>query len=68
MNKQDLVKAFLNAVNTWKRYCALLRTANKQNHNQAKRLYGKAMFYWRKQSEKLKKSVDAILFCKLAYI
>lgn len=64
MNKQNLIQAFLDAVNTWKRYVALLRTANKQNHNQAKRLYGKAVFYWIKQAEALKDKIDSLLGLK----
>lgn len=66
MNKQDLIKAFIDAVNTWKRYCALLRTANKANNNQAKRLYGKAVFYWIKQAEALKGKIDSLLGLKVA--
>ncbi len=66
MNKKQLIKAFLDAVNTWKRYCALLRTANKQNHNQAKHLYGKAVFYWIKQAEQLKAKIDRLLDLKVA--
>lgn len=66
MNKQDLIKAFIDAVNTWKRYVILLRTANKANHNQAKALYGKAVFYWIKQAEALKAKIDSLLGLKVA--
>lgn len=62
MNKTNLVKAFLDAVNTWKRYVALLRTANRLNDNKAKAIYGKAVFFWIKQAEKLKKELDSVLF------
>lgn len=66
MNKKQLIQAFLDAVNTWKRYCVLLRTANKQNHNKAKAIYGKAVFYWIKQAEYLKKQLDIILGLRVA--
>ena len=66
MNKNQLIQAFLNAVNTWRRYCVLLRMANKQNHNQAKALYGKAVFYWIKQAEQLKAKIDSLLGLKVA--
>ncbi len=66
MNKKQLIKAFLDAVNTWKRYCVLLRTANKANNNQAKALYGKAVFYWIKQAEALKVKIDCLLGLRVA--
>ncbi len=66
MNKNQLIQAFLDAVNTWKRYVHLLRTANKANNNQAKHLYGKAVFYWIKQAEQLKAKIDRLLDLKVA--
>lgn len=61
VDKKTLIKAFLDAVNTWKTYVNLLRAANRANDNQAKSLYGKAVFYWIKQAEKLKKDVDSLV-------
>jgi hypothetical protein len=62
MNKSQLISAFLNAVNTWKTYVIGLKAANKANNTRAKSILGKAMFYWRKEAEKLKKEVDAVIF------
>lgn len=66
MNKNQLIKAFLNAVNTWKMYMIGLKAANKQNNTRAKSVLGKAMFYWRKQAEALKVKIDLIIKAKLA--
>lgn len=61
MNKNQLIKAFINAVNTWKTYVVGLKAANKQNNTKAKSILGCAMFYWRKQAEHLKKQLDKLL-------
>ena len=61
MNKSQLIKAFLNAVNTWKTYVIGLKAANKQNNTKAKSVLAKAMFHWRKQAEALKAKLDIIL-------
>ena len=66
MKKQDLIQAFLNAVNTWKMYVIGLKAANKQNNTRAKSVLGKAMFYWRKQAEQLKAKIDCLLGLKVA--
>ena len=66
MNKQDLIKAFLNAVNTWKMYVIGLKSANKQNNQKAKSVLGKAVFFWIKQAEALKAQLDIILGLKVA--
>lgn len=66
MDKQDLIKAFLNAVNTWKTYVIGLKAANKQNNQKAKSVLGKAVFFWIKQAEHLKKQLDVILGLKVA--
>lgn len=65
MNKSQLTKAFINAVNTWKAYVKARITANKQNDKTAKSLLGKAVFYWIKQAEYLKKQLDVILGLKV---
>lgn len=57
-----LLLAFINAVNTWKAYVKALKAANMANNNVAKKWLGKAVFYWRKEAEKLKNSVDSVLF------
>ena len=59
-NHKQLIKAFLNAVNTWKIYVIGLKAANKQNNNKTKSVLGKAMFYWRKEAERLKAQIDQI--------
>lgn len=64
MNKQNLIKAFLEAVNTWKAYVIGLKAANKQNNNKAKSVLGKAVFFWRKKAEQLKAQLDFILGLK----
>lgn len=62
MNKNQLIKAFLDAVNTWKIFVIQVKHANKNNCTAAKRQYMRAMFYWRKEAEKLKKELDSVLF------
>jgi len=62
MTKNQLIKAFLDAVNTWKTYVIGLKAANKANNTKAKSVLAKAMFYWRKEAERLKKELDAVLF------
>lgn len=66
MNKNQLIQAFINAVNTWKTYVIGLKAANKQNNTKAKSVLGKAMFYWRKQAEALKAKIDCLLGLKVA--
>lgn len=66
MNKQQLIKAFLNAVNTWKAYVKARIAANKLNDKTAKSLLGKAVFYWIKQAEQLKAKIDCLLGLKVA--
>lgn len=56
-----MIKAFINAVNTWKAYVKALKSANKANNNLAKKHLGKAVFFWRKEAEKLKKLVDSVV-------
>lgn len=60
MNKQ-LIKQFINAVNTWKTYVIGLKAANKQNNRYAKGVLGKAVFKWRKEAERLKKIIDKMI-------
>jgi hypothetical protein len=61
MNKQKLIKAFIDAVNTWKIFVIQVKHTNKNNCKVAKREYMRAMFYWRKVAENLKKEVDLLL-------
>jgi len=61
MKKKQLIQAFLNAVNTWKMYVIGLKAANKQNNTKAKSILGKAVFFWIKQAEYLKKQIDKLL-------
>jgi len=62
VNKTQLIKAFLDAVNTWKVFVVQVKHANKNNCTAAKRQYMRAMFYWRKEAEKLKNQLDLVLF------
>lgn len=64
MTKQQLITAFLNAVNTWKAYVKANKLANKRNLNIAKSGLTKAVFYWRLQAEKLKKMLDFAMFAR----
>jgi hypothetical protein len=57
---QDLIIAFINAVNTWKAYVIALRLANKRNNHLAKSGLGKAVFKWRKYAEELKRQIDSL--------
>jgi Tfp pilus tip-associated adhesin PilY1 len=61
MNKQQLIKKFLDAVATWKIYVVGLQSANKKNDQKAKSVLGRAVFYWIKQAEHLKKQIDKLL-------
>lgn len=64
MTKQQLIQAFLNAVNTWKAYVKANKLANKRNINIAKSGLTKAVFYWRKEAEKFKKMLDFAMFAR----
>ena len=64
MNKTQLIKAFLNAVNTWKSYVLALKNANKSGNKYAKSVLAKAVFYWVKECEKLKKMLDFAMFSR----
>lgn len=64
MTKQELIAAFLNAVNTWKAYASANKLANKRNLHQYKSALTKAVFFWRKESERLKKLIDFALFTR----
>lgn len=60
-SQQLLINQFLNAVNTWKIYVTGLKAANKQNNSHAKSVLGKAVFFWRKEAERLKKIIDKMI-------
>lgn len=64
MTKQQLIAAFLNAVSTWKAYIVANRKANKRNDQAAKKYLSKAVFYWVKECERLKKMLDFALFSR----
>ena len=64
MTKQQLIAAFLNAVNTWRAYASTNKLANKRNLNQYKSALTKAVFFWRKECERLKKMVDFAIFAR----
>lgn len=64
MTKQELIQAFLNAVNTWKLYVTANKAANKNNRNEVKSMLTKAVFYWRLQAEKFKKMIDFAMFAR----
>jgi hypothetical protein len=55
-----LIIAFLDAVNTWKTFVIQVKHANKNKCTAAKRQYMKAMFYWRKEAERLKSQIDGL--------
>lgn len=57
----NTINAFINAVNTWKAYVKALKSANKVNNNIAKKHLAKAVFFWRKEAERLKKLVDRVI-------
>lgn len=61
MKHNPTIKAFLNAVNTWKAYVKALAKVNKANCNKARGLLMKAMFHWRKEAERLKAIIDNTL-------
>ena len=58
--KNKLIAQFLNAVNTWKFLVQALTLANKANNSQRKSDLMRSMFYWRKECEKLKSSIDCL--------
>ena len=60
MKNNSVVKAFLNAVNTWRHLVKALAVANKANDVQRKSALMRSMFYWRKEAEKLKSLVDCL--------
>ena len=64
MTKQQLIAVFLNAVNTWKAYASANKLANKRNLNQYKSALSKAVFYWVKECERLKKMLDMCLYIR----
>ncbi len=64
MTKQQLIAAFLNAVNNWKAYVKALKEANKANNSVMKKILGAQMFFWRKESEKFKKMLDFSMFAR----
>jgi len=64
MTKQNLILAFLNAVRTWKAYVNANKKANKANLTSAKSLLTKAVFFWRKEAERLKKMLDFVVLCR----
>lgn len=64
MTKQQLIQAFLNAYHTWQAYCVGVKSANKQCNNKAKSVLQKAVFFWRKECERLKKLVDFAILCR----
>ena len=64
MTKQQLIAAFLNAHRTWQMYCLGVKSANKQGNNKAKSALQKAVFFWRKECERLKKLVDFVVLCR----
>ena len=61
MKQPHIVKLFLNAVATWKRYFQLVRLANSRQDYKSKSILMRAMFYWRKEAEELKLHVDSLL-------
>ena len=66
--KKQIIAKFLNAVSTWRALVIALRNAQKRGDSRAKSALMRAMFYWRKEAERFKCSVDAILFCKFARV
>lgn len=61
MTKQQLISTFLNAYTTWKAYIVANRKANKRNDQAAKKYLSKAVFFWVKECERLKKMIDFAL-------
>jgi hypothetical protein len=60
MRNNSAVKAFLNAVNTWRHLVKALAVANKTSDTRRKSALMCSMFYWRKEAEKLKSLVDCL--------
>ena len=61
MKHSNIIKLFLNAVATWKRYFQLVKIANMRQDYKSKSILMRAMFYWRKEAEALKVKVDSLL-------
>jgi hypothetical protein len=60
MKNNSIVKAFLNAVSTWKHLVQALAIANKAKDSRRKSDLMRSMFYWRKECEKLKSLIDCL--------
>ena len=60
MKNNSVVKAFLNAVNTWRHLVKALAVANKAKDARRRSDLMRSMFYWRKEAEKLKSLVDCL--------